>query len=89
MSSDAAPRSARVMAWLVVALAAIFVALGTVWYGFSPEVNKRFWHDILNRPGGPMSFRFFLQPTMAVMAAIHDGIKRRSSCSAFATYARK
>ena len=36
---------------------------------------SRFWHDLIDRPGGPMSFRFFLQPTMAVLFAIRDGIK--------------
>src|SRR5262249_2957777 len=25
--------------------------------------------------GGPMTFRFFLQPTMAAIAALHDGVK--------------
>ncbi len=75
MSPDGTPLSARVLAWLAVALALVFVVLGVVWYGFSAEVQRRFWHDIFDRVGGPMSFRFFLQPTMAAIAAIHDGIK--------------
>lgn len=35
----------------------------------------RHWHDLIDRPSGPMSFRFLLQPTMALIAALKDGIK--------------
>ena len=75
MSADTPSRGARVLAWLVVALAGTFFVLGIVRYGFSAEVYRRFWHDIAERPDGPMTFRFILQPTMAALAAIHDGIK--------------
>jgi hypothetical protein len=75
MSADTASRSARIMAWLVVALVALFIVLGAAWYGFSPPVRARAWHDLFERYGGPMSFRFFLQPTMAAIAATVDGIK--------------
>ncbi|MFL4994889.1 MAG: hypothetical protein ACJ8CF_06555 [Microvirga sp.] len=75
MNSQAAPRGARIMAWLVVVLVAVLVVLGFAWYGFSAEVHQRIWRDIAERPGGPMSFRFLLQPAMAVIAAIHDGVQ--------------
>jgi hypothetical protein len=39
------------------------------------EALNRIWQDILVRPDGPMSFRFILQPTMAAVLAIRDGIK--------------
>jgi hypothetical protein len=52
-----------------------FIVLGAVWYGFSSDVHARIWRDIVDRPGGPMSFRFVLQPAMAVLAALFDGIK--------------
>jgi hypothetical protein len=74
MTAQAAPRSVRIMAWLVVAITAALVVLGLAWYGFSAEVHQRIWRDIAERPGGPMSFRFLLQPTMAFVAALHDGI---------------
>ncbi|WP_411851163.1 hypothetical protein ACLB90_00720 [Stenotrophomonas sp. LGBM10] len=35
----------------------------------------RFWTDMIDRADGPMTFRFFLQPTMALIAALLDGIK--------------
>jgi hypothetical protein len=63
------------MAWTVVVLAAVLIVLGFAWYGFSAEVHQRIWRDIAERPGGPMSFRFLLQPTMALIAALHDGIQ--------------
>jgi hypothetical protein len=63
------------MAWSVVVLAAVLIVLGFAWYGFSAEVHQRIWRDIAERPGGPMSFRFLLQPTMAFIAALHDGIQ--------------
>ena len=75
MNAQAAPRGPRIMAWAVVVIAAVLVALGLVWYGFSPEVHDRIWRDIAQRPGGPMSFRFILQPTMAAVAALHDGVR--------------
>jgi hypothetical protein len=62
------------LARLVVVLTIGLIVLGAIWYGFSVEVYQRVWRDILERPGGPMTFRFFLQPTMAAVAAIHDGI---------------
>lgn len=35
----------------------------------------RFWTDMIERADGPMTFRFFLQPTMALITALIDGIK--------------
>jgi hypothetical protein len=45
------------------------VVLGLIWYGFSAEVHQRIWKDIFDRPGGPMSLRFLLQPVIAAIAA--------------------
>lgn len=35
----------------------------------------RFWTDMMGRADGPMTFRFFLQPTMALITALIDGIR--------------
>ena len=56
------------LARLAVVLMVALAALGAVWYGLSAEVHQRVWRDILDRPGGPMTFRFILQPTMAAVA---------------------
>ena len=75
MSADGASPIARAMTWLVVALAAVLLVLGISWYGLSWDVHHRFWSNIFGRMEGPMTFRFFLQPTMAFIAALADGIR--------------
>jgi hypothetical protein len=75
MTADAAPATVRVLAWLAVVFAVALIVLGAVWYGLSTEVHHRIWRDILDRPGGPMTFRFILQPCMAAVAALHDGLQ--------------
>ncbi|HVW30084.1 MAG TPA: hypothetical protein VHC69_32220 [Polyangiaceae bacterium] len=39
------------------------------------ELFARMWREIAARPSGPMAFRFYLQPTMAILAAAHDGLR--------------
>jgi hypothetical protein len=51
------------------------IVAGTLWYGLTEESLGRLWSDILDRPGGPMTFRFILQPAMALIAALRDGVK--------------
>jgi hypothetical protein len=35
----------------------------------------RFWQEIAARPDGPMAFRFYLQPAMAMLLAVRDGLR--------------
>lgn len=58
--------------FLVVAVALIL--LGMFWYGVSTESNQRLWQNIFGRTDGPMTFRFVLQPLMAAIAALIDGV---------------
>lgn len=74
MSTETPSTLGRAMTWLAVALTIVLLLLGIFWHGFSLEVQQRFWSDIFERVGGPMSFRFFLQPAMAFLAALPDGI---------------
>jgi hypothetical protein len=74
MSAGAPSRAAIAMTWLALVLAAGLLAMGAYTYGFSLQVHQRFWSDIADRIRGPMTFRFILQPTMALIAAIPDGI---------------
>ncbi len=39
------------------------------------ELAHRFWMDMIERGDGPMTFRFVLQPTMALITALIDGIR--------------
>jgi hypothetical protein len=62
---------ARLTAMLLVAL----VVLGVAWHGVSVEDLQRIWRNLLERPGGPMTFRFILQPVMVTIAAVRDGLR--------------
>lgn len=65
----------RLLARFVLALAILLVIAGMVWHGVSIGVFQRIWRDLMERPGGPMSFRFILQPSMAAVTAIIDGLR--------------
>ena len=69
------PRSKLLFARIVVGLMAAFVLGGILWYGLAPENLVRVWQNLVDRPGGPMVFRFFLQPTMATIAAVLSGMQ--------------
>jgi len=73
--TDTPSKTQIFLARLVVVLMIAFVLVGLMLYGFSAEVLKRIWQNMLERPGGPMTFRFYLQPTMAAVAALIDGVK--------------
>jgi hypothetical protein len=69
------PSTTRIVqARLAVALLLGLVVGGTFWYGISFESLNRLWDDMLDRPGGPMTIRFILQPAMAIIAAWRDGV---------------
>jgi hypothetical protein len=65
-------------AQLLASIAALLLVVLSLWgllkHGISLEGYQRMWQHIVDRPGGPMSFRFLLQPVMALIAALHDGI---------------
>ena len=62
------------LAQLVVALAVGLVIAELLWHGFTLATIERLWRNLVQRPSGPMAFRFALQPSMAAIAAIKDGI---------------
>jgi hypothetical protein len=61
----------RAVVWLSLAA----VALGIVMHGLSGETFARIWQNIIERPEGPLVFRFVLQPVMAALAALRDGVR--------------
>jgi len=40
-----------------------------------PDVFSEGWQEILARPDGPLAFRFYLQPLVAIALAVRDGIQ--------------
>lgn len=75
MNESAPSKLSLAMTWAVVTITIVLVVLGFTWYGVSREVNERFWSDVFGRLHGPMTVRFYLQPTLAFLAALKDGIK--------------
>lgn len=75
MTSNTPSASASILTWLAVGLCAALLLAGIVIHGFSLEIHHRFWTDMFARFGGPMTLRFFLQPTTAALAAVHDGVR--------------
>jgi drug/metabolite transporter (DMT)-like permease len=73
--TETASKTQVLLARLAVALIVAFVVLGVAMYGFSAEVRERIWRNLLDRPSGPMTFRFILQPIMAGIAATLDGVR--------------
>ena len=39
------------------------------------EILTRFWNQLIAQPNGPLAFRLILQPIMATILAILDGLK--------------
>jgi hypothetical protein len=39
------------------------------------EILSRFWDQLIAQPSGPLAFRLILQPIMATILAIIDGVK--------------
>ena len=73
--AETASKTQILLARLAVALIVVFAVLGFAFYGFSADVRQRLWQNLLERPTGPMTFRFILQPIMASIAAWRDGAR--------------
>jgi hypothetical protein len=61
------------LARLVLAALILLIISGIAWHGITVQIILRIWHDLIDRPSGPMAFRFILQPLMAAIAAILHG----------------
>ena len=68
-------RNQILLAQVVWALVILFFLAGVAWYGLSGEVLMRIWQNLVERPGGPMTFRVILQPIMATVAAALAGVR--------------
>jgi hypothetical protein len=70
-----ATKTQVMLAQAAVILIVTFAVAGLVLHGFSSEARARVFQSIVDRPGGPMTFRFILQPVMAMVMAAIDGIR--------------
>lgn len=71
--SGEATKAQVLVARVAVGLVIVFVVAGVAWHGVSVENVRRVVRNVLERPFGPMTFRFVLQPVMAAIAAWRDG----------------
>jgi len=69
-----ATRPQLVLARVVLVLIAAFTIAGLFWYGLSADERARLWYNLVGRQDGPMTFRYFLQPTMGAIAAWRAGL---------------
>ena len=75
MAGKPSPSKIQILlARLVIILMVAFVVVGIVMNGLSVPVFERIWDNLLGRASGPMTFRFILQPIMATLAALRDGV---------------
>jgi len=72
--TDTATKTQIFLARLAFALLIGFALAGAAWYGFSADERERLWQHLLERPDGPMMFRFILQPIIGAIAALRDGV---------------
>jgi hypothetical protein len=79
--TDANPQELGLLPKLVIGLsvlliaAAVVIVADAIWYGMILAVIERTWSSMFERSRGPLSFRFILQPAMAAIVAIRDGIR--------------
>ena len=71
--SGEATKAQVLVARVAVGLMIVFVVAGVAWHGVSVENVRRVMRNVVERPFGPMTFRFVLQPFMAAIAAWRDG----------------
>jgi hypothetical protein len=70
------PSKAQILLARAVAVSIVALAiLGPLLHGVSLDELRRLWQNLLDRPGGPMTFRFVLQPVMVTIAAVRDGLR--------------
>jgi hypothetical protein len=73
--TDANPQELGVLPKVVIACTVLLIAAGVFWHGVTLATIERLWNSLFERSSGPLSFRFILQPSMAVIAAIRDSAK--------------
>lgn len=73
--SDRYPQNLRLLAKSAATLIIVLIVAGVVWHGVTIGTFERIWDDLVERPDAPMRFRLILQPLMAALVAIRDGLE--------------
>jgi hypothetical protein len=73
--TDTNARELGLLAKLVLAVGALLIVAGIVWHGVTVDNFQRAWNNLTDRPSGSMAFRFILQPSVAALTAIRDGLR--------------
>ena len=82
--TDAQSQKLGLLAKLVLTCLVVLAAAGVMWYGMTISTIQRLWRQLLERPDGPMAFRFILQPLMAAIAAfLHSRRDARTSRTSY------
>ena len=61
------------LARLVLVGLILLTIAGVIWHGITVATIQRVWRQLVERPDGPMAFRFILQPLMAAIIAFIHG----------------
>jgi hypothetical protein len=69
------PQRLGLLAKLAVALVIALIVAGVVWRGVTNATLERIWREFVEGPNAPMRFRLILQPLIAALVAIRDGLK--------------
>jgi hypothetical protein len=59
----------------IIGVVVLLVMGGILWHGVTLANLQRIWRNVADRPGAMLSFRFILQPSVAAVAAVNDGLK--------------
>jgi hypothetical protein len=73
--TDAQAQELSLLAKSVIVVAVVLIIAGLISHPVTIDACQRFGRDLIERPTGPMRFRFILQPLMAAIAAIRDGFR--------------
>jgi hypothetical protein len=71
---DAKPQELGLLAKVVLGFIVALIVVGVVWHGATIATFERIWHQLIERTDAPMRFRFVLQPLIAAIVAIRDGL---------------
>ena len=71
--SNASEQELGLLARVVLAGLVLLVVAGVIWHGVTFATIHRVWRQLVERPSGPMAFRFILQPVMGALAAFIHG----------------